>query len=129
MAKSQLKNQKQKLRFILVGGLNTAIDFTLLFILTHLGLPRVASNMMSTGVAFCFSFFANRNYTFAAKNSNIKKQIFPFIAITLFGLWIIQPIIIVLVPNLLLGKMIATAVTLVWNYTLYDRIVFKERSS
>ena len=127
MAKSPSKN-RQKIRFLLVGGTNTAIDFGLLFILNTLGLPRVPSNTISTGVAFIFSFFANRNFTFSANSGNIKKQMTLFIIVTLFGLWVIQPIIISLMSNLLGGKIIATAVTLVWNYLFYSRLVFKKEA-
>lgn len=127
VAKSPSKN-RQKIRFLLVGGTNTAIDFGLLFILNTLGLPRVPSNTISTGVAFIFSFFANRNFTFSANSGNIKKQMTLFIVVTLFGLWVIQPIIISLISNLLVGKIIATAVTLVWNYLFYSRLVFKKEA-
>ena len=127
VAKSPSKN-RQKIRFLLVGGTNTAIDFGLLFILNTLGLPRVLSNTISTGVAFIFSFFANRNFTFSANSGNIKKQMTLFIIVTLFGLWVIQPIIISLISNLLVGKIIATAVTLVWNYLVYSRLVFKKEA-
>ena len=127
VAKSRSKN-RQKIRFLLVGGTNTAIDFGLLFILNTLGLPRVPSNTISTGVAFIFSFFANRNFTFSANSGNIKKQMTLFIIVTLFGLWVIQPIIISLISNLLVGKIIATAVTLVWNYLFYSRLVFKKEA-
>ena len=127
VSKSPSKN-RQKIRFLLVGGTNTAIDFGLLFILNTLGLPRVLSNTISTGVAFIFSFFANRNFTFSANSGNIKKQMTLFIIVTLFGLWVIQPIIISLISNLLVGKIIATAVTLVWNYLFYSRLVFKKEA-
>ena len=127
VAKSPSKN-RQKIRFLLVGGTNTAIDFGLLFTLNTLGLPRVPSNTISTGVAFIFSFFANRNFTFSANSGNIKKQMTLFIIVTLFGLWVIQPIIISLISNLLVGKIIATAVTLVWNYLFYSRLVFKKEA-
>ena len=127
VAKSPSKN-RQKIRFLLVGGTNTAIDFGLLFILNTLGLPRVPSNTISTGVAFIFSFFANRNFTFSANSGNIKKQMTLFIIVTLFGLWVIQPIIISLISNLLVGKIIATAVTLVWNYLFYSRLVFRKEA-
>ena len=127
VAKSPSKN-RQKIRFLLVGGTNTAIDFGLLFILNSFGLPRVPSNIISTGVAFIFSFFANRNFTFSANSGNIKKQMTLFIIVTLFGLWVIQPIIISLISNLLVGKIIATAVTLVWNYLFYSRLVFKKEA-
>ena len=60
-------NRGKLLRFALVGGINTAIDIGLLFGLTTLGLPKLAANTVSTGLAFIFSFFAKNGlffYTF-----------------------------------------------------------------
>lgn len=134
-----IKNSSQKARFILVGGVNTAIDFGVLFLLKSLGLPAIPSNIISTTAAFCFSFFANKKYTFKAnQTSNIKRQLFLFIVVTLFGLWILQTIVIKLALLLLTGiilpeamalfiaKVCATVASLTWNYILYSRVVFKK---
>lgn len=125
-------------RFAIVGTINTAIDFGLLFLLTFLGLPKIAANTVSTGSAFVFSFFANKKYTFKSTNKNIKYEIISFIIITLFGLWVLQNGIIWLITPLIkniisqeqlalfAAKLLATAVSLVWNYCLYDKVVFKK---
>lgn len=125
-------------RFAIVGTINTAIDFGLLFLLTFLGLPKIAANTVSTGSAFIFSFFANKKYTFKSTNKNIKYEIISFIIITLFGLWVLQNGIIWLITPLIknivsqeqlalfAAKLLATAVSLVWNYCLYDKVVFKK---
>lgn len=135
---SIIKNKDQKLRFILVGICNTAIDFTILFSLKALGLPSISANIISTTAAFCFSFFANKKYTFRENSGDLKKQIPLFIVITLAGLWGVQTGVIFLVSYLLAGvihdegitllvaKIVATAASLVWNYVFYSRIVFKD---
>ncbi len=133
-----VKNSSQKLRFGAVGIINTLLDFAILFALKFAGVPIVLANIISTGTAFSFSFLANKNYTFKAKGKeNLRREIILFIAVTLFGLWVIQTIVIQVSlwltqsieidPYLkLLGvKLIATAFSLVWNYVLYDRVVFK----
>lgn len=132
-----IKNKGQKLRFILVGVCNTTIDFTILFTLKAVGLPVIPANILSTTAAFCFSFFANKKYTFKGNNGSLKKQIPLFIAVTLTGLWGVQTIVIAFVTSLLSGsglgegiilviaKVIATMTSLVWNYIFYSRIVFK----
>lgn len=126
-----------KLRFGTVGAANTAIDFGLLFILRALGLPVISANVISTTAAFCFSFFANKKYTFRSKGGNLKRQIVLFVIVTLFGLWVLQNAVmqLVLLPlsglglssetSLLIAKAIATLVSLVWNYIMYSRVVFK----
>lgn len=133
-----MKNKMQIGRFAIVGTINTAIDFGLLFLLTFLGLPKIAANTVSTGSAFVFSFFANKKYTFKSTNKNIKYEIISFIIITLFGLWMLQNGIIWLITPLIknivsqeqlalfAAKLLATAVSLVWNYCLYDKVVFKK---
>lgn len=133
-----MKNKIQIGRFAIVGTINTAIDFGLLFLLTFLGLPKIAANTVSTGSAFVFSFFANKKYTFKSTNKNIKYEIISFIIITLFGLWVLQNGIIWLITSLIknivsqeqlalfAAKLLATAISLVWNYCLYDKVVFKK---
>ena len=133
---NMLKKHAEKLRFAIVGGLNTAIDFGTLFILVALGLPALASNYISTSVALMFSFFANKSFTFKDGAKFTKTKFSYFLTITLFGLWIIQPVIIEgarIVLNslqinsyviLFAGKIMATIVTLIWNYLLYRKFVF-----
>jgi putative flippase GtrA len=134
--KISIKNKDEKTRFIAVGGANTLIDFSLLFIFKSLGLPTISANMLSTTAAFCFSFFANKKYTFKTMNTNIKRELVLFIIVTLFGLWVLQTIVIYFVTlaigstlpsltSLFIAKLCAIVVSLIWNYTLYSRVVFK----
>jgi putative flippase GtrA len=133
-----IKNSSQKVRFTVIGGINTVIDFGVLFLLKSLGLPVIPANIVSTSCAFCFSFFANRKYTFKTRNSNIKREIILFILVTLFGLWVLQGIgihfITIALSNthwpdaviLLVAKLCASVASLTWNYILYSRVVFKQ---
>lgn len=133
-----LKKHAEKIRFIIVGGVNTALDFGILFFLTFLGMDKIVANYFSTGIALIFSFFANKTFTFKHKSGNAKKQFVYFLVITLFGLWVIQPLIIwgstslfePFIPNeainLFVAKLIATVASLIWNYILYSQIVFKK---
>lgn len=133
-----LKKHETKLRFGIIGGLNTVLDFGLLFVFSSLlGVPRGLANIMSTSVAFVFSFFANKRYTFKSSDKkNVIREMVLFTVVTLFGLWVIQGLIIhFLSPVIasfgfsselaLLGsKLVATIASLVWNYLLYSRVVF-----
>ena len=137
--KELARKHADKLRFGAVGFANTALDFVILFLLTSLGLDRIISNYISTTIAFVFSFFANKSFTFKHTGGNIKKQFILFVVITIIGLWVIQPIIIWLVPpmiaslgfsdalNLLVAKLVATVASMIWNYIFYSRIVFKKK--
>jgi len=137
--REHLKKHAEKYRFGVVGVANTAIDFGILFLLVHLGLNEILANYISTGCAFIFSFFVNRSFTFKAKDGNIAKQLAVFLVVTMFGLWVIQPLIIAgilgatsgwaLSPDLkLLGaKLTASVASLIWNYIMYARFVFKKK--
>ena len=141
--KPVLKKHGTKIRFALVGGINTLIDFGLLFAFSSLwGIPRGFSNILSTSVAFIFSFFANKRYTFkSTEKDNIVREMILFTVVTLFGLWIIQSLIIhSLTPfiasfglsdelSLFVAKLVATVASLIWNYILYSKVVFKSKST
>lgn len=133
------KKHADKLRFTIVGSINTVIDFSILFTLATLfNVPKELANFVSTFVAFLFSFFANKKYTFKSTSKNLKKQFLLFTIVTLFGLWVIQTIIIAAITPvftnlgvnkataLLISKLIATIASLIWNYTLYSKLVFKK---
>ena len=132
-----IKNNKI-IRFGIVGAINTALDFGLLLLFTHLGLPKIASNTLSTRMAFIFSFFANKKYAFRSSSGNVKREIALFTIVTLFGLWVLQngviwsisPLCAALLHNesfaLLAAKLAGTIVSLTWNYLAYDILVFRK---
>lgn len=136
--KDLLKQHAEKFRFALVGGFNTALDFGLLFLFVSLGFDKIVANYISTSIAFVFSFFANKTFTFRA-TGDARREFITFITITLFGLWVLQPIIITGVTVLaapldvsesatLIGaKLIATIISLIWNYIMYSRVVFRKK--
>lgn len=140
--KPTLAKHAAKVRFGIVGSLNTLIDFGILFLLaSFFGLPVLIANSVSVTVAFIFSFFANKNYTFKSKSKEgLFKQMVLFTIVTLFGLLVIQgTIVYILVAvfenlglnrelSLMIGKLIATLASLVWNYLFYSRLVFKNPS-
>lgn len=136
--KEVLKKHARKLRFAVVGTLNTALDVATFLVLTLLvPLPKEFLNVISTSISFIFSFFANKKVTFKSKSRHSKKQFAYFTVITLFGLWVIQGFIILLLTpvinsllvdkslSLFVAKLVATIATLIWNYTLYSRVVFR----
>lgn len=129
----------EKLRFALVGVANTALDFALLFGFVALGVNQYVANYMSTSLSIIFSFVMNRRFTFRSEGSK-RREIVPFVLVTLTGLWILQPAIIWLVTAglrpfvsleyvvLFVAKLVATVGSLTWNYLLYSRFVFSGRS-
>lgn len=137
--------RQQVIRFIGVGFVNTVIDIAIYTILRNLGLVFILANIISTSIALCFSFTFNRSFTFKAHAGKANDQFIKFIPITLCGLWLIQPIVIYFASSLnnvlhysthlpfaaqnkiLIPKLCATAVSLVWNYFWYKNYVFSTK--
>jgi putative flippase GtrA len=136
-----IQNKAEKIRFGIVGSANTALDFGILLILTSFGVPAAIANYPSSTAAVILSFFANKKYTFKATGRNLKHEIILFLIFTLIAAWALQPLTILLVQYLLspinlpetvsvvIAKIMATVVTLIWNYITYSRYVFiKEKN-
>jgi putative flippase GtrA len=127
-------------RFALVGVVNTLIDFLLFTVLIAAGLGVLAANTVSTSAGMAFSFVVNRAWSFRSERP-ARQTVVPFLAVTLVGLWVLHPIVILGTAAvgrqvghegdavLWLGKVAAVAVGLVWNFTWYDRVVFKEQGA
>lgn len=125
-------------RFVLVGLANTALDVGVLWWGLRAGLALVPANLISTTAGLTFSFLVNRRFTFRFRGSkSVRRQVAEFVGVTLVGLWLLQPPVILAVsalatsrwlapePALLAGKLVATGVSLVWNFVLYRWVVFR----
>ncbi|GAC1386487.1 MAG: GtrA family protein [Candidatus Saccharimonadales bacterium] len=147
---SSTSSLKQIGIFGAIGILNTCIDVGIYLFLRHLYIPVLLANIISTSVALTVSFSLNRRYTFQSTSKG-RRTIVLFLLVTLSGLWVIQPIIIHIILSLLriplvshsldqivanatsfrdlISKLAATPATLLWNYILYRKIVFKKNLS
>ncbi len=121
-----------QLRFGLVGVANTLLDAIGFAVLATAGVPLFVANFLSTTAGMLLSFTLNRNFTFRAKGGDVRRQVILFFAVTAFGLWVVQALIIFAVTaafpgvHLLIPKFAGIAVGLVWNYLLYDKVVFRQ---
>ena len=123
------------LRFLLVGVFNTGLDLGLLMLLLNWGIHIWIANAVSTGIALTVSFFLNKKFTFS-NTGNAARQGVLFLVITLVGLWILQPAAMSVVMHfgestvpdpwlLFLAKGVATALSMTWNFLLYNKVVFR----
>lgn len=135
---------KQFSTFVLIGGINTAIDFAVLNIEIKLtgvtsGSGLFVMNTISFLVAVVNSYFMNKYWTFqdVARQQEETKFV-QFIAISLIGSGINSSIVygitthispIFAVSPLLwanIAKLFATGISLVWNFVGYKLFVFKK---
>ena len=129
----------RKKRFSIVSSISTTIDFAILLTLTTFGLSIIGANFISTTTSFIFSFFASKKFAFKTPDTPVKREAVLFVVITLFGIWVIQPLLIWPLEPFIAGfgihgalvtiaaKLIASLATFIWNYLFYTRLVFKKK--
>ena len=127
-------------KFAQVGVLNTAIDFGILNLLIFAtgitsGLSIIPLNAISFSTAIINSFFWNEKWVFKAKK---EANFITFVIVTLIGLAINSGIVYAITtfvpPTFVdsqklwanLAKVLATGISLIWNFTGYRLIVFKK---
>lgn len=123
-------NHNSLTRFCAVGGINTAIDFTVFALLFYGVGARV---MVSHVAAFCLaslnSYLLNKFWTFGDSSPHRAKQVVLFLAVCVSGLALSSLTIYVLcfyMPEIL-AKVCAIAVSLVWGYLGNRFFVFSLR--
>ncbi len=138
-------NLKRISKFVLVGTLNTFLDFGILNFLSYLfkiyfGWWLAVFNIISFLIANINSFFWNKNWTFQVKEKKGIMGFLKFFSVSFCGL-IINTIILLLGLELLriilpelnlqiaenLAKVLAVLVSKYWNYFGYKIFVFKKK--
>ncbi|HMR99108.1 MAG TPA: GtrA family protein [Anaerolineales bacterium] len=136
---SSTKELTRFARFLAVGALGTALDFSVLTLLKLAGLPTLLANSASFTAGLLNNFTLNRLWTFGdAIHSNWKKQLTQYAVVSLIGLtfndlivisleglmgaWIGQPEF-----GYLPAKVIATGVVVFWNYFANRAWTFRVR--
>lgn len=129
----RLDRVPQFLRFFIVGGINTAVDFSIfLTLVLQFGLDSAYANTASYLGGVGCSYVLNRLWTFSdrAKTSRTGRQILLFLLINLVTLTV-STSIIELVESfgpVLAAKIAATFVGIVINYAGAKYIVFTSDS-
>lgn len=141
---------KQQVRFLIAGCFNTALDFLLLNVLTlAFELPTLVANTISVTFGIGISYALNHFFVFRYPHRISVVKFLQFFAITGFSSLILQNVIIYLFellfdtrfgnsllflsdPNgqhvlaINIAKASAVLVGLVWNFTMYRFVVFRQ---
>lgn len=135
---------RQLVKFGIVGFLNTSIDFGILNFISlkfhiYSGVRIIGINPLSFVVAGANSFLCNKYFTFKDKSKIEAGEILRFIFITVSGMFINTGIVF-LATNYInfnglsegqvlnLGKVMATGISLFWNFFGMRIFVFNARS-
>lgn len=132
----------QFVKFSVVGFLNTSLDFSVLNFLSYLtgiysGFNIIFLNSVSFFIAIINSYFWNKYWTFN-QSSGVKGEEFLKFFVVGFGGLVLNSFLVYaittfiplfdgLTPQLLenLAKILATVVSLVWNFIGFKFFVFK----
>jgi len=125
---------KQFTKFVIVGLVNTAIDFFIYFSLTrgtdffeqHL----LSANIIAFSIAATNSFFWNKKWTFRDQGKNYHIQYSKFLIVSIGGLILSQGIFVLGVHYLkisdIITKLAAVAIVTFWNFALNKWWTFKK---
>jgi putative flippase GtrA len=133
-------------KYATVGVANTLVDFGVLNLLMwssniYRGEILILFNSISFSVAVIHSYAWNRLWAFkGSEKANIFSQFAQFLLITLIGL-LINSAIVYMISTWVkpmfgmhietwtnIAKVIATVVSLIWNFAGYKLIVFKKKN-
>ena len=120
----------QILKFAIVGGIATIIDFVFLYIFREFcHFPVLVSNTLSFCISVIYNYVASVKWVFDVnKEKDAKKQFVIFIVFSVIGLLLNNAIMWITVDFLsiyyMLAKIIATAIVMVFNFI--TRLIFLE---
>ncbi len=131
----KIKNNKllmQIIKFVIVGGIATIIDYIIFFILHELlKVPTLPSNITSFTISVIYNYIASVKWVFDVKKDDPKKQFIIFLILSIIGLLINTAIVYVTIDILkwysLICKVIATGIVMVFNFI--TRKMFLEKKT
>ncbi len=145
-------------RFLCVGVCNTLLDFIMLNIFAFvIGLPVLVANLLSVCIGVSLSYYLNHHIVFRHTYPVTAKAYAKFFLITGISILCIQTAVIYLTSPVIshelgilaaklrfttrlieahdgqltvnIAKALAVLVGMVWNYILYNKIVFTKAGS
>ena len=110
----------QIFKFVIVGGIATAIDFLLLFVFKDVfHIQVIISNTLSFCISLVYNYIASVSWVFDVnRKKDPKRNFIIFLIFSIIGL-IINDLIMYLLINTLntfISKIIATAIVMIFNF-------------
>lgn len=121
------------LKFALVGGVNTGIDFLLFTLLTVWGWGYLPAQCVSFTCAVLNSYLLNRSWTFRDSAGSGRFTFYKFVLLNILILLLTSGLIALLHQGIgwpvLVSKFIATAVGVLVNFTGNRVWVFRQNQN
>jgi putative flippase GtrA len=116
------------IRFVLVGGGATLLQFVLLFIFVELGyFNKILASALSFAISAVFNYLMNYHFTFASEKSHSETAP-KFILVAALGLLINSTsfaLLLVVMPHYLFAQIGATLITLLINFLLHKMWIYR----
>jgi putative flippase GtrA len=124
---------EQGFKFLIVGMLNTGVDFALYFLLTRLLFETGEMTVLAKGISYSAgvvnSYVWNRSWTFES-GGGPWKTFLPFALVNLIGLGINAGTLWLGVHTAGLPEfpalILATGATLIWNFIISKFVIFRK---
>jgi putative flippase GtrA len=119
------------IKFGVVGVVSTAIDFSGIYIFTHLKLTYLWAIFFAYLIASIVGYFLNNSWTYRhlGRRHNLLN-LGQYTAISMVGLGITELVIYVLVgnfqANLFVGKLVAVVIVFFWNFFANRALTFRD---
>jgi len=119
------------LKFCVVGVIGTVVDFgTTALCKETLKIQKYISNGIGFTLAATGNYFLNRYWTFESKNEHVASEYITFMVISVIGLGI-NTLTLFLVSKkwkkgFYFSKVVATAITMIWNFFANLLITFAQ---
>ena len=122
-----VKTQRQLVKFILVGGLNSLFGYSCYALFVFMGLPYPVALLLATCIGVLFNFKTTGTIVFAnANNDYFLKFVIVYGFIYLFNMTFIK-FMELFTSNLYLAGFVAMIPIAILGFILNKYIVFRER--
>ena len=120
------------IRFILVGGSVTFLDWILFYVLSiKLGIYYQLAIVMGFVIAMTVNFILSKTFTYRSKSKKIIKEYFIYAGISVISLICTMGLMFVFVElaflDKMLSKVITTGIMLFINYLIHKNITFNKK--
>lgn len=121
----------QPARFLLSGGMATALHWLLMTALIAVPVPAVLATALGAIAGACLNYLLQYHFTFRARTDHAKAVPVYFLVAALgwlANLGLFAGLHLLLDLNIAIAQVLTTGIVALLNYVLYKRVVFHECS-
>ena len=126
-----MRLDKELFLYVVFGTLTTLVNLVVYFVLEHLGVNYIISNIIAWFLSVLFAYVTNRIWVFESKSPNILKEMVLFFGGRIFSGALDTALLYVFIDLLLINntisKIAVEIIITILNYVLSKLIVFKKK--